>query len=342
MNTDRIKRSHRPEGQRPLVLDDIGSFYMTGDLVEHTAVEMGLSDFGIIEGDRLPVNQLYVQFMVPQHAMNYPVVMVHGLTISGKGYETKPDGRMGWSEYFLRQSFPVYLVDQVSRGRSGFNQAAYNMVRAGLVSPESQPPIIRVGNKFVWVEFRLGPEPGVPFADTQFPIEFIDDFLMQTIPSPYDFLVPNETPRQLGELAAELDGAVLIGHSESAMFPIDAALSNPAGTKGLVVIEAEAADVSAYTDDQIATLASIPILFVFGDHLDTELLIPGSDWRTSFANAQKFIAKVNDAGGNAKMLYPPDLGIYGNSHMIMNDKNSDQIADLIIEWIQKNVGRPSA
>jgi len=39
------------------------------------------------------------------------------------------------------------------------------------------------------------------------------------------------------------------------------------------------------------------------------------------------------------MLYPPDLGIFGNSHMIMNDKNSDQIADLILKWIDENVGK---
>ena len=38
-------------------------------------------------------------------------------------------------------------------------------------------------------------------------------------------------------------------------------------------------------------------------------------------------------------LWPPDLGIHGNSHMIMNDKNSDQIADLIMNWIDANVGK---
>jgi hypothetical protein len=52
-----------------------------------------------------------------------------------------------------------------------------------------------------------------------------------------------------------------------------------------------------------------------------------------------FIQRVNEQNGNAQMLWPPDLGIYGNSHMLMNDKNSDQIADLIMEWIEKNVGK---
>ena len=35
----------------------------------------------------------------------------------------------------------------------------------------------------------------------------------------------------------------------------------------------------------------------------------------------------------------PDLGIYGNRHMIMNDKKSDQIGDLILKWINESVGK---
>ena len=37
------------------------------------------------------------------------------------------------------------------------------------------------------------------------------------------------------------------------------------------------------------------------------------------------------------MLNPPDRGIRGNSHMIMQDKNNLQIADLILQWIDEHV-----
>ena len=33
------------------------------------------------------------------------------------------------------------------------------------------------------------------------------------------------------------------------------------------------------------------------------------------------------------MMHLPALGIKGNSHMLMQDKNSDQLADLVIRWI---------
>jgi len=41
------------------------------------------------------------------------------------------------------------------------------------------------------------------------------------------------------------------------------------------------------------------------------------------------------------MLNPPDRGIRGNSHMIMQDKNNLQIADLILQWIEEHVGTRS-
>ena len=33
------------------------------------------------------------------------------------------------------------------------------------------------------------------------------------------------------------------------------------------------------------------------------------------------------------------LGIHGNSHMMMLDKNNLQLADLILKWIDENVGK---
>ena len=37
------------------------------------------------------------------------------------------------------------------------------------------------------------------------------------------------------------------------------------------------------------------------------------------------------------MLAPPERGIRGNSHMIMQDKNHLQIADFILQWIDERV-----
>ena len=117
----------------PLVLKAQGSFFVGGEKVEQTQGELG--DLG--PGGHITVNQMYVRYMVPQGGDgNVPVVMVHGATLTGKSWETTPDGRMGWDEYFVRKGHPVYVPDQVGRGRSGFNQAIFNNARAGLGAGE--------------------------------------------------------------------------------------------------------------------------------------------------------------------------------------------------------------
>jgi hypothetical protein len=82
-------------------------------------------------------------------------------------------------------------------------------------------------------------------------------------------------------------------------------------------------------------MATVPILVLFGDHLVDQAI--GTNWLTAFNNCKAFITRINGAHGNAQMLYPPDLGIHGNSHMIMLDKNNLQIADLVLKWIDENV-----
>ncbi len=79
----------------PLVLKAQGSFFVGGETVEQTRAELG--DLG--PGGHITVNQMYVRYMVPQGGDgNVPVVMVHGATLTGKSWETTPDGRMGWDE----------------------------------------------------------------------------------------------------------------------------------------------------------------------------------------------------------------------------------------------------
>jgi hypothetical protein len=93
-----------------------------------------------------------------------------------------------------------------------------------------------------------------------------------------------------------------------------------------------------FTDPQIATLATIPILAVFGDHLDVPTGMFDFSWRTAYDDCKAFVARVNAAGGRAEMLNPPDQGIAGNSHMIMQDRNNLQIADLILAWLRRHAG----
>ncbi len=334
-----LKDVRTPE--TPLVLKAQGSFFVGGEKAEQTQVELG----SLGPGGHITVNQMYVRFMVPQGGdRNLPVVMVHGATLTGKSWETTPDGRMGWDEYFVRRGHPVYVPDQVGRGRSGFNQARFNDVRAGAAPDTSLPRWLRFSDEVVWPNFRFGSAPGAPYPDAQFPVAAVDELSKQGVPDvsfggvPF----PNPTLRALSELAGQLNGAVLMGHSQSGPFPLFAALLDPKAARGLVLVEPGGCPAQL-TDEQIRTLAAIPILVVYGDHRDTPTGISSRpSWQLSFESCQALIRRLNAAGGHAEMLEPAARGIRGNSHMIMQDRNNLEIADMILRWIHERVGKRRA
>ena len=324
----------------PLVLKAQGSFFVGGDVVEQTQRELG--DLG--PGGHITVNQMYVRYMVPQGGDgNVPVVMVHGATLTGKSWETTPDGRMGWDEYFVRKGHPVYVPDQVGRGRSGFNQAVFNNVRAESAPGNTLPRWLRFSDEGVWPNFRIGVKPGEPYSDTQFPVAALGELSKQGVPdvSFGGIPTPNPTLKALSDLAGQVNGAVLMGHSQSGSFPLATALLNPAVARGLVLVEPGTCPAT-YTDEQIGTLAKVPILVVFGDHRDTPTGIPSlPTWQGRYEGCQALIGRLKTAGGQAQMISPAEIGARGNSHMIMQDKNHLQVADLILNWIDERVGKPA-
>ena len=112
----------------PLVLKAQGSFFVGGEKADHTEAELG----SLGPAGHIAVNLMYVRFMVPQvGAGNVPLVMVHGATLTGKSWETTPDGRMGWDEYFVRKGHPVYVPDQGGARAIWLHQAVFNAIRAG-------------------------------------------------------------------------------------------------------------------------------------------------------------------------------------------------------------------
>jgi len=63
--------------------------------------------------------QAYVEYQIPKNRTRpYPIVMIHGGGQSGSNFTGTPDGREGWAQYFLKQGYAVYVVDQPGRGRA--------------------------------------------------------------------------------------------------------------------------------------------------------------------------------------------------------------------------------
>ena len=153
---------------------------------------------------------------------------------------------------------------------------------------------------------------------------------------------PNPTFKALSDLAGQLNGAVLMGHSQSGPFPLAAALLNPAVAKGLVLVEPGRCPAN-YTDEQIKTLATIPDagrLRRSPRHADRHrdsALVASSLRELSGAHR----SPQERPAVRRRCSAPPRRGIHGNSHMIMQDKNNLQIADLILKWIDERVSKRS-
>lgn len=328
-------REGRSELSGPLVLSDQGSFYVGGEVLHTDATSGTPGGFIYPNEDDIKVNQMYVQFQVPKaDSRHVPVVMLHGCCLSGKTWEDTPDGRMGWAEYFVRRHRAVYVPDQSSRARSGFDATTINKVRLGELPPSALPNIFTFGVRAAWELFRFGPAYPNAFGDQQFPVEAIGEFGNQVIPDLNATLpTPNPTYANLAALGRKVEGAVLMGHSESGFFPELAALTDASGIEGMISIEGQC---PAQTPQQIATLAKIPTLVIFGDHLSD---VPSSAglWNAALTGCQQFVDQLNAAGGDATMLHLPKVGVFGNSHMLMQDRNNLQVADLVLEWLDRHV-----
>lgn len=53
------------------------------------------------------------------------------------------------------------------------------------------------------------------------------------------------------------------------------------------------------------------------------------------AMAQQFVEAINRHGGDATLVHLPDVGIKGNSHFLMQEKNNREIMELALKWLHE-------
>ncbi len=312
----------------PLTLSAQGSFFVGGrDVSSETLSTVP----AYAPSGTVTVDQVYVRYQVPVAPARPPLVLIHGCCLTGKTWETTPDGRMGWDETFVRKGFPTYVIDQSWRGRSAGNPSAINAAKTGAAAPETLPPLFSAGHESSWAIFRFGPEYPKVFDGMQFPLEAQGEFWKQMVPDWSASLpVPNPTVPALSELAKRLKGAVLISHSQSGIYPFQVAALDRTGLRAIVALEPAACPDPA--KDDLSVFKDLPILVLFADYVDES-----PRWAPRLAQCRAFVTAANAAGSRAELILLPEIGIHGNSHMLMQDKNSQDIADWLGGWIDKRV-----
>ena len=313
------------QSNEPIALRDMGSFHIGGRWVEITGQpvkEVVFTPGGvpakIDPNGKYQVEQMYVQYFLQQKAKGkLPLLLWHGGGLSGVTYETKPDGKPGWLNYFIRHGWDTYISDAMERGRSGWSNTF-----------KGEAVFLPVGDQ--WERFRIGPigsyndnhAKRVTYPGSQFPVEAYDQFLKQGIPR--WTTTDNEIVKAYVELIDKVCPCVVLVHSQSGSFGFKALEARPDKVKALVAVE----PTLGGDKDKIASVKNTPITVIIGDNAKDH-----PRWSKIRAGDVEYANTLKAAGGSVDFVDLPDVGIKGNSHMVMMDKNSDQVADLIQKWL---------
>jgi pimeloyl-ACP methyl ester carboxylesterase len=311
------------------MVKEVGSFHvggrtetLTGLPTKEIVFSPGAPPIKVDPNGEFEVEQMYVQYVkLAQPKGKVPLLLWHGGGLSGVTWETKPDGKPGWQQFFLNAGYDTYVSDAVERGRASW--ARY---------PEifKSEPIFRT-KKEAWELFRFGPsyEVGgkhVAFEGLQFPVENLDQFMKQGVPR----WATNDaaTQKAYDELVQRVCPCIIVVHSQGGNFGFNTALNAPDKVKALIAIEPSGAPDPAKVD--AAKVKGVPLLIVWGDYHDRHPV-----WQRIATTPIKWGQAIAAAGGKVDTFELPKMGIRGNSHMLMMDRNSDEIAKLVSEWIGK-------
>jgi pimeloyl-ACP methyl ester carboxylesterase len=250
------------------------------------------------------------------------ILMVPGLNLTSYIFFTTPDDRKGWAELFADKGYDVYMV----------NDPKYDFATGGILPPFSVPSngklatpgSVQAWQSDIWRRWGFGTSQGNPYIDAQFPTDSFADFALNY---PY---VGSSTYRYEDAISAVIDsikGKVwLLSHSAGTQPAVLAAHQKRAKLNGFILIEpAGPPDSTDFPD-----FNGLHMFGVYGDYITSRN-------QTSRKVAVESVSiKFQNAGGISDVVsLPDDSLVKGNSHLMMQDKNSKYVFNIIEHWLQK-------
>lgn len=334
-----------PSIGKSLSLKDEAMFFVNGSLTTSNYPSAGSGTTAPTPAT-FDVNQMFVHFRSPKSKSSHklPIIMVHGSGLTGMSWETTPDGREGWATYFTRLGFDTYIVDFPGRGRAGFNVTPLNQAKFEN-NVALQPSLGRTGLEGAWVNFRFGPTYQNAFPGVQAPEvnpdgtvnqANVEQFSAQGVPNAEATLTPaaaETVPAALVELLKKTGPAILMVHSQAGQFADTAVGLRPDLIRLMIHVESNCRNGTAFTQAQLNGYKQVKsVLYVHGDNVVGNPASTGQP-RLTFCTAD--MNAINNAGGKAALVQLPSVGIKGNTHMLMQDRNNLKVADWLIKEISK-------
>jgi pimeloyl-ACP methyl ester carboxylesterase len=302
------------------------------------------------------VEQATVTTFIPVNPTRPPIVMVPGFGLSGSLYMTAGQGKQkGWAQIFAEAGYPVYVYEIPEYSTSGGFEL-------GLLDAQTDPATFKVHKQIdyrKWIGFN--PD-DTDATDSKFPLDqaAIDEFEKSF---PYRFsdnndsqdIAPN-TQETETEVLIDLydvigEPFILMTHSAGTKSAPIMLEKQPTAIKALIAYESaglysgspeagrqtppeEAAILHKPFAEAFAQtyLTGKPYLSLYGDRVAER----GHGGRQLLFQ-DLLVPAVAATGTAAKAINLPELGIMGNSHLMAQDSNNAEIANLVIEWLNEHV-----
>src|SRR5215475_501779 len=188
-----------------------------------------------VDGGEYLYGQMYVEIRIPAKQTHpYPIIMVHGGSMSGTNYTGTPDGREGWAQYFVRHGYAVYVVDQPGRGRSGFLTAATGPMQNSARNNSASRFVSQEKSK-LWPQAVLHTQwPGNGEPDDPATLQLA----MSQLPAIKDFDKQQPLVRDaLIALVDKIGPSIIMTHSQGGAFGWPVADARPDKVKAILAIE---------------------------------------------------------------------------------------------------------
>jgi pimeloyl-ACP methyl ester carboxylesterase len=339
------------------------------DLAEWSYFWLGVKPAKLAKGTVVNGEQMYVEYFVPAQVRHpFSIVCVHGGGGQGLDWLTTPDGRPGWAHYFVQEGYKVYVVDRPGHGRSPFHPdlhgafparaATYDNVARQFTAPEKAP-------------MPYGPEAA---RHNQWPGTGLigDPITDQMIAGQGGSFLPDleRTHRvwaeRAGELLDKIGPAVIMTHSMGGPFAWIAANARPNLVVGLLPVEPAGPPFGSLKWG----IAAAPLAYdppaSDPSELKTTKVEPKEQGRASYLlqaeparklkNLQGIpigfttspasyhwpydqgtVAFLRQAGGTVQHIELDTLGVNGNAHFMMMEKNNREVLQPILDFLEKTV-----
>ena len=265
-----------------------------------------------------------------------PIVMLHGGFHSGTAYLQCPDGRPGWAYKFAEQGHCVYVPDWPAHGKSpGIDRIAD---LGTLDIAQSIAALLETtGRAIVLAHSASGP---IAWWLTEHCMKYVAAIVG---------VAPGSPANLLPALPDDPQAIALLQHDASAGFPVYSKPGLPVSVDANF-IRAFWANSPLFPlnnlDEYVRTIGpESPRL------LNERFNIGGKGLHLSSAHRARDLPILIVTGEldlrhpretdealahylGADHLWLPDVGIKGNGHMLMLEKNSNDIAELLIRWLQ--------